>query len=36
MVTMKEVGGATVQFIEFLHENSIMALAKATENAKGL
>jgi hypothetical protein len=31
-VRMKEVGGATFQFIEFLHENSIMALAKAIED----
>lgn len=31
-IRMKEVGGATFQFIEFLHENSIMALAKAIED----
>jgi hypothetical protein len=29
---MKELGGATFTFIEFLHENSIMALAKVIED----
>lgn len=29
---MKEVGGATFQFAEFLHENAIMSLAKAIED----
>ena len=29
---MKDVGGATFQFSEFLHENSIMALAKSIED----
>lgn len=31
-IRMKEVGGATFQYIEFLHENSIMSLAKAIED----
>lgn len=29
---MKEVGGATFKFIEFLHENTIIALAKVIED----
>ncbi|EGQ8681852.1 hypothetical protein K6672_000620 [Vibrio vulnificus] len=31
-IRMKEVGGATFQFIEFLHENAIMSLAKVIED----
>ncbi len=31
-IRMKEVGGATFQFIEFLHENTIMALSKVIED----
>ncbi len=29
---MKDVGGATFQYTEFLHENSILALAKCIED----
>ncbi|PNH87196.1 hypothetical protein C1M56_14960 [Vibrio diazotrophicus] len=29
---MKDVGGATFQFLEFLHENSVISLAKVVED----
>jgi hypothetical protein len=31
-IRMKEVGGASMQYMEFLHENSILALAKVVED----